>query len=241
MLQNKIFSSILKKTTTLALSGALTATLTPSIIWGMENEEDKKCTSINRLPKPVLSHIFSFIEQPTELGQLALVSKQWKEVSEKDNRWKRFGVESKKEFANFIKRPAITILNNTTKTTHEIGIAYGSGPYFTTLNSRMKGESFNDYIWQVQLPINQKTVLRFCDFPKETTALGPQKIYGLTKLPAKNLSISSPVIPIDMNKATPPSSSCMTIWEILGQDSKLFTIDPGAWEGFGDFFRQHSL
>jgi len=227
MVQNKIFSNILKKSANLALFGALIATLTPSIIWGMANEEDKKCTSINRLPKSVLGYIFSFIDQPTELGRLALVSKRWKEVSEMDIRWKRFGVESKKEFEKFMKSHAIAILNKSTQTSHEIGIAYGSRPYFTELNSSMKGESFNEYIWQVQLPINQKTVLRFCDFPKETTALGPQKIYGLTKLPGDTIPLSASAIFVDTNKSiefpTPP-----VIWEILRRDSTVFGLDPEA-------------
>jgi|GEM_PF-4824499 len=238
MLQNKIFSNILKKTTSLALSGALMATLTPSIIWGMDTQEDQKCASINRVPKHVLGYIFSFLDQPTELGRLALVSKKWKEVSEMDIRWKRFGVESKKEFAEFMKSPAITILNKLAQTSHEIGIAYGSGLYFTELNSKMKGESFDECIMNIELPTEQETIIRFCDFPNKTTALGPQKIYGLTKLPAKNLDMKSSGIHIDMNKSPSSSEPYMVIWDILGKE---FTLFPGACEEFGAFFRENSL
>lgn len=190
MLQNKIFSNILKNTTTLALSGAFIASLTPSIIWSMDTQEDQRCAPINRVPKQVLGHSFSFIDQPTPLGRLSLVSKTWKEVSEMDIHWKRFGVESKKEFAKFMKSPAINIFNELPIEHFQFGIACGEGPYtiqddpyFMYRAGELAGVTFNEYMITLCLPTDKETIVRFCDFPETITCFGPKKIYGVTFIP----------------------------------------------------------
>jgi hypothetical protein len=206
----------------------------------MKNEEEERAP-ITRLPHGTLAHVFSYGTAPKQLGRLALVSKKFQSISEGNALWEPFGVKSKKDFAEFMNSSAINI-RNMVEETHEIGIAYGSGSYFTELTSKMKGETFNECIMQIKLPTGQHTVIRFCDLPEITVLGGPQKIYGLTKLPGNTRNIHDiETVHVDEAKCgSILSDRGMVIWDMLGKDSKFFEIRHGALADM-IVFQEHSL
>lgn len=194
MRRNKIFSRALNKVSSLALSGVLLTTLLPSVSWAMQEDYLTKKT-----PKVILEYIFSFLT-PEELAKITPTSKKIKEISESDKLWKCFGVTSKENYVFYRKNPLITIYNDGPTIPYEIGIAYGSGKYFTTTDSKMKGQSFNLYIMNIELKENEEKTIQVLDLPKHIKILEPKEIYGVTFPTQAKLELFSPSIDVDFGR-----------------------------------------
>jgi len=209
MLRNKIFfSRALNKVSYLALSGVLLATLLSSASWAMDKEKKEyqvvtarpnPLSEIDKLKSNNFQQIFFYLT-PEQLGKAALVSKMFYYESVKDACWKPFGVTSKKNYAFYKKNPLITIYNDGPTVQYEIGIAYGIGKYFATTDSKMKGQSFNLHIMNIELKENEETKIRVLGLPKHIKILEPKEIYGVTFPTQAKLDLFSPSIDVDFGK-----------------------------------------
>ncbi len=195
MRRNKIFSRALNKVSSLTLSGALLTTFLPSASWAMEKDD----YLTQKTPPVILKYILSFFT-PEELVKIAPVSKKIKTISENKQLWERFGVTSKENYVFYRKNPLITIYNDGPTIPYEIGIAYGTGQYFTTPESKMKGDNFNLHILNVELKENEEKTIRVLDLPKHIKILEPKEIYGVTFPTQAKLDLFSPSIDVDFGR-----------------------------------------
>ncbi len=192
--------NLLGKALALALSGAFFTALVPSASWAMEKDiEEEKFQVVKSRPQPValidslpsagFKNIFYYFT-PAELAKIARVSKTFYYESGKNWCWNYFepNVNSKKEYVEFIKSPAVTIFNMTPTTIdYKMEIAYGQQ------KPHQREDGSKEITWEFQtcsidttLENDKETVIRLYPLPKEVKS---QWIYGVTNMPGKCVNL----------------------------------------------------
>src|ERR1700722_7398493 len=107
MLQKNFLSKGLYFISVFIISGTLLGFMS-SPSGAMENEKDESPShvTIHKLSDDLLAEVFSFLDED-KLGAMALISKRWKEVSERDILWKPFGKESKVAYVEYLKNRSL--------------------------------------------------------------------------------------------------------------------------------------
>ena len=159
---------IIKK---LSLAAALTMALPASFGWASTEEVDNE-GPIMTVPQDIHTYTFSFL--PVEdLGNMALVSRKFKEVSEKDALWKNWieGIHTKEEFVEYITTPVIGYDINNDRNRIHISVY----DLFLTVNS---GRIFvNDCLYQfTQSPYKTPEkellgIIHGMEWPYDTTTI----------------------------------------------------------------------
>lgn len=200
MLDKKVFFNFLRNWSTLAFSAVFLFILASSSSWSMSQEVDY----LQKLPKRVAYYLFSFLP-PEDLGRLSRVSKSFKTLAEADECWKTFNVTTKAEYVKYIKENPILfkMFNASSQKKFEIEFACeGRGHRFGHF-TKQPFSYFASYSATLKFKPYEEITIRFMDLPEKIRACGIDKLYGITKLPAKNPMPTLPLIDVWEDQESP--------------------------------------